>query len=167
LLKQILTHNCCTFYHFLTSRQLLFFRYLYFFLTDTEKYLSQSGESTQNLFNLITILNYFHFLTQENIGFKGTLTRNILAFFIIFNIKLVFFQCTLTVLIFSFAWSLQYLNYKFYSSSSKMLHKLQFFHWTRLKIIQPCSLNTLEHNKCNLWTRLRTLSVFPEQAWEQ
>ncbi len=24
----------------------------------------------QNLFNLITILNYFHFLTQENIGFK-------------------------------------------------------------------------------------------------
>jgi hypothetical protein len=45
LLKQILTHNCCT-------------------------YLSQSGESTQNLFNLITILNYFHFLTQENIGFK-------------------------------------------------------------------------------------------------
>jgi hypothetical protein len=23
-----------------------------------------------NLFNLITILNYFHFLTQENIGFK-------------------------------------------------------------------------------------------------
>ncbi len=32
--------------------------------------MSQSGESTQNLFNLITILNYFHFLTQENIGFK-------------------------------------------------------------------------------------------------
>ncbi len=50
--------------------QLLFFRYLYFFFTDTEKYLSQLGESTQNLFNLITILNYFHFLTQENIGFK-------------------------------------------------------------------------------------------------
>ncbi len=24
----------------------------------------------QNLFNLMTILNYFHFLTQENIGFK-------------------------------------------------------------------------------------------------
>ncbi len=24
----------------------------------------------QNLFNLITIFNYFHFLTQENIGFK-------------------------------------------------------------------------------------------------
>jgi hypothetical protein len=39
-------------------------------LTPSEKYLSQSGESTQNLFNLITILNYFHFLTQENIGFK-------------------------------------------------------------------------------------------------
>jgi hypothetical protein len=94
---------------------------------------------------------------------KGTLTRDILAFFIIFNTTSVFSECTPTVCKFLFCLVILIFTvyFKFSSSSIKILHNLQFFNWIRLEITQACLLNTLEHSKCYLWTCLGYFMCVP------
>ncbi len=91
----------------------------------------------------------------------GALTRDILAFFIILNIKSVFFSVHWRFLNFSLVWLFYYLYFKFYFSSCKMLHNLQMFQWTRMETTEACSLITLEHNNHVQWTRLGYFKRFP------
>jgi hypothetical protein len=85
---------------------------------------------------------------------EGTVTRDNLAFLSSSILNRYFLNVQWRFLNFLFAWLFWYLYFKFLSSSSKMLHNLQVFHWTRLEFTQACLLNTLEHSKCNLWTCL-------------
>ncbi len=85
---------------------------------------------------------------------KGTLTQNILAFFIIFNNKSVFFQCTLTV-------------FKFFLLPGHFNILILNFNTHLAKCFIICSSFT-EHNKksfkCVYWTRLNIANVISEHA---
>jgi hypothetical protein len=103
----------------------------------------------------------------NHIWLKGTLTQNILAFFIIFNIKSVFFSVRWRFFNFSFALSfyIWILNFNlhlakcFIICSSFTEHAWTSFkrvYWTRLNIVNvisehacvlyACSLNMLENS---------------------